>query len=78
MSLQKGNPICFGSTQVLQGWVAGWVERRKESHGFQTAASDLLFMTTGISSHLSWGDQKSKQLGKGGIAMAVTSADLGS
>lgn len=52
MSLQKGNTICFGSTQVLQRWVAGWVERRKESHGFRTALSDLLFMTSGISSLL--------------------------
>lgn len=31
--------------------MGGWMEGRQESCGLQTLLSDLLFMTTGISSH---------------------------
>lgn len=39
-------------TTGIGGWTGRWMEGRKESHGFQTVVSHLLFMTTGTSSDL--------------------------
>lgn len=38
-------------TTGMGGWMGGWMEGRQESCGLQTLLSDLLFMTTGISTH---------------------------